>query len=185
MIRALNTERYARLVQRFRRLLDGGPPQAAPTPEGEKPVPVMARKLLRKRTKTVLRKGRAAGPDSSDKKLHKLRIRCKRLRYACEFFRDLYGEPAQDFRKRVKELQDILGTNQDAVVARETLSSYAQELPGSDEEMDPLQRAVGELMARHARRSRNARKEFFKAWEKFDSKKVHKPLRDAADGLAQ
>lgn len=41
--------------------------------------------------------------------LHQVRIALKHLRYACEFHRDLYGEPMDDYITQVKAAQSLLG----------------------------------------------------------------------------
>ena len=130
MLRALDSKRYAAFVEDTDAWLAVGPPAEPQIPAAGASVLAAARKLVLKRLRRVLKAGRAAGPHSSDRALHKLRIRCKRLRYACEFFSDLYGPPAVRFGRRVRRLQDILGEHQDAVVAREALAESAA---GSEE----------------------------------------------------
>jgi CHAD domain-containing protein len=50
--------------------------------------------------------------------MHEVRKRCKKLRYACEFFEDLYpSKPARRFTRRLARLQDDLGTLNDAAAA--------------------------------------------------------------------
>ncbi len=49
--------------------------------------------------------------------LHALRIECKRLRYALEFFQEVQGPEAQVVIKEIKRLQDHLGDLNDAEVA--------------------------------------------------------------------
>lgn len=49
---------------------------------------------------------------------HRLRIRIKQLRYACEFFSGLPGVPAGSQRRQLAALQDHLGALNDAAVAR-------------------------------------------------------------------
>lgn len=59
---------------------------------------------------------------ASDETLHALRIECKYLRYALEFFRDVLGETkAAPLIAPVVTLQDYLGNLHDASVAGETL----------------------------------------------------------------
>jgi CHAD domain-containing protein len=48
---------------------------------------------------------------------HRLRIRCKRLRYSLEFTSGLYGSGTQKFVRELTSLQDALGLMQDAEVA--------------------------------------------------------------------
>ena len=57
---------------------------------------------------------------------HALRIRMKRLRYACDFFAPSFaGATAQPYLKRLAALQDILGELNDIAVARRLLTVIA------------------------------------------------------------
>jgi len=51
-------------------------------------------------------------------RLHQLRIECKKLRYATEFFSSLYGDQMKDFSGHLKNLQNLLGTLHDTAVMR-------------------------------------------------------------------
>jgi hypothetical protein len=56
---------------------------------------------------------------------HRLRIRCKRLRYALEFSAEIYGGRTKGFTKQLTALQDQLGRLQDNEVAAARLSELA------------------------------------------------------------
>ena len=57
---------------------------------------------------------------------HRLRIRMKRLRYACDFFSASFaGAAARPYTKRLAALQDILGDLNDIAVARRLLTELA------------------------------------------------------------
>jgi CHAD domain-containing protein len=57
---------------------------------------------------------------------HRLRIRMKRLRYACDFFSASFaGAAARPYVKGLAALQDILGDLNDIAVARRLLSELA------------------------------------------------------------
>ena len=77
-------------------------------------VPFASEVLDRQRTH-VLDDGRDIESLESEA-LHQLRIDCKKLRYAAEFFTPLYGEPMKGFVRHLKALQDLLGTLHDAAV---------------------------------------------------------------------
>ena len=64
------------------------------------------------------------GPDLSLKRLHRLRIAGKRLRYTLEFFQPVLAPQTADLIKQMKRLQDHLGDLQDAVVASELLRDF-------------------------------------------------------------
>jgi len=68
-----------------------------------------------RRVRKLGRKHRTLGEDD----LHKLRLRAKKLRYVAEFFASLYKpKPAKRAVARVRELQEALGSLNDAVVGR-------------------------------------------------------------------
>ena len=57
---------------------------------------------------------------------HRLRIRMKRLRYACDFFSASFADAAaRPYAKRLEALQDILGELNDIAVARRLLTELA------------------------------------------------------------
>ncbi len=66
----------------------------------------------------------AQGIDWSDpERCHRLRIRMKRLRYACDFFAASFaGVAARPYIKRLEALQDILGDLNDVAVAQRLLA---------------------------------------------------------------
>jgi len=177
MIRVLDTARYRTFVDRFRRFLEAGPPTRPAMPTARPPAVEIAGKILSKRLSKVLRGGRALDQQSPDADLHAERIRCKRLRYACEFFADLYGREAVKLAERVTRLQDALGKHQDEVVARRMLAAFAAKVKMPRKDARRLYMALGELRALHAERAKRARTRFFKLWKRFDRKKTKKPLK--------
>jgi CHAD domain-containing protein len=72
----------------------------------------------KKAAKRAKRSGQA--PD-----FHRLRIRCKRLRYSLEFSSELYGGRTNRFIRQLTALQDKLGLMQDAEVAAARLADLA------------------------------------------------------------
>lgn len=114
MLKALDGERYARLLQRFDEAIDGLQPNDA-----GKSLEAIARKEKKK----VQAAAEEAGDEPSDDALHAIRKRGKRARYAGE----LAG--MKKLVKRAKRVQDTLGEHQDAVVAEETLRALAARAP--------------------------------------------------------
>jgi CHAD domain-containing protein len=114
LVRALTSERYFALLDRFPLEIDGLAPSGAETTLQD----IAAREMrkLRKRVRTT-------ADDAPDEELHALRKRGKRVRYAYE----LAGDDA--VVKRAKEFQDVLGEHQDSVVAEGTLRGLASDAP--------------------------------------------------------
>jgi triphosphatase len=116
MLRSLDSKRYARLVERVKGILQKGPPKRSRGARMQALAVFPA--LLEQRQSSVVAMGRKIGPDSPPEAYHRLRIRCKRLRYAVENGRELYGPAASGYLEVLVRLQDVLGMHQDACVAK-------------------------------------------------------------------
>jgi CHAD domain-containing protein len=100
------------------------------------------------------------GPESSDAELHAGRIRVKRARYAAELAAHELGKPGEQFVAAAKQLQDILGEHQDALVAEEWIRSWVAS------NGDP---AFAQLVVERERtRRKTARAEWPAAWQKLE-----------------
>ena len=94
---------------------------------------------------------------------HRLRIRMKRLRYACDFFAASFpGAAARPYNKRLSALQDILGELNDIAVARRLLAEIAP--PGAARE---LPAAAGHVRHALAVRERMLVMSLDCAWRSF------------------
>jgi CHAD domain-containing protein len=178
LLGSLKTIRFASFVERFGTFLDTGPPPMLVSRKAQKPAATEGRNMILKRLKTLLQAGRSLTSDAPDTELHQLRISCKRLRYACEFFSDLFNPEATEFIGRLKVLQDVLGAHQDAVVARRTLSSFSARITEAPAKRSELDQAIQQLQALHIKQAKETRREFFKLWKEFDRKRVRRPLKD-------
>jgi CHAD domain-containing protein len=104
-------------------------------------------------------------PDSSNAALHKGRIRVKRARYAAELAADARGKKAAKFISSAKDLQDLLGEHQDAVVARRRV----RELSHTSKRPDPSL-VAGRLIERQEQRMRDARRRLPAAWKRLEKR---------------
>jgi triphosphatase len=123
MLQALDSTRWERLAAGLAALARQGPNRrlAATRTPACVAVPDLVEARHREATraaKRAKRTGRAAD-------FHRLRIRCKRLRYSLEFTADLYGGQTTRFTRRLASLQDLLGLMQDADVAIARLKALA------------------------------------------------------------
>ncbi|MHC4471790.1 MAG: CYTH and CHAD domain-containing protein, partial [Planctomycetota bacterium] len=177
MLKALETRRYRAFLEAFERFLARGAPARPSLPDGRTLVTQAAPLRIRRALKKVLRAGRAipeVDPPAQD--LHRLRIICKRLRYTCEFFRDLYGKPMRRFIRSVVLLQDLLGAHQDACVAGETLRGFALALPSGRKEGVRTALALGQLVGAQDLAAADSRAGFREAWRTFDRKSVRRSM---------
>lgn len=108
-------------------------------------------------------------------RLHKLRIRCKWLRYFCEFFDGLYQGRLEDTIKQVKTLQSELGVVQDhtrdIIMLRDDLDSF-RDLFGSTMKKSSLKALIDYFI----RERKKARKRFAKHWRDFVSKRSRETI---------
>ncbi|MBM7811086.1 CYTH and CHAD domain-containing protein [Saccharothrix algeriensis] len=111
---AMNSPRYFALLDAVDALL--ADPPLTPT-AAQKARKVLPRLVL----KTYRRLARNAENAHDDESLHESRKAAKRLRYAVEAVEPLFGKGATEYRKRLKDLQTLLGEHQDSVVARPVL----------------------------------------------------------------
>lgn len=184
LLKTLSSRGLAGFVERFGRWLDKGPPKHATAAGREKAASAGAR-IVRRRLKKVLKAGRLLTPESLDAELHAERIRCKRLRYACEFFADLLGPEAQEFTARVVEIQDVLGEQHDAVVSGLVLGEVGRELHVPARLRRQTFMMLGHRMAQAAANARVARARFLKMWKRFDRRKTRKALTATLKRLAK
>ncbi|MCA9823999.1 MAG: CHAD domain-containing protein [Dehalococcoidia bacterium] len=124
LLTALDSRRYRRLVERFAALLPRGP--ARTYVPGRVAAPIVARDTVVARRRKLRKLGDRISRASAPEEYHAARIEAKKLRYAVEFFEPIYGRRAAEFATAVKQLQDVLGDHQDAMVAMETLRRHAQ-----------------------------------------------------------
>lgn len=118
-LQALDSPRFLALTLDLAAWLDGG---AWRDPAGPAAAPIrkFARAGLERLRRQIKRRGRGLKRLSPELR-HKLRIRAKRLRYAVEFFGDLYRQAPgrKTFIRALKGLQEALGDLNDLQVARQ------------------------------------------------------------------
>lgn len=137
MIAYLDSEKHARFRDRFGQFVETEGLASRPvTLDGGDPIPYRVRHVA---PVTIYRRLAAVRaydewvsipwadlPDPPLERLHALRIACKRLRYALEFFGEVLGPDSGLLVKEIVTVQDHLGDLQDAVVARRLLRDYLQ-----------------------------------------------------------
>lgn len=149
LLGALDSPRYERLVAGFTAMAEQGPSTRSMTARA-RAVNVVP-DLVRERHRVVMKAERRArrGGDAGD--FHKLRIHCKRLRYALEFTSSVYDGGTKAFVRRVVSVQDHLGEMQDAEVAAQRLRTLAL---STDSRLSPVTVfAMGGIAERYKRQA--------------------------------
>ncbi len=126
---ALGDRRYTDLLLQLEAWVDRGLVRAAGGEAGRasaelldrRPILGFSAEVLRARHAKVHKLG-AKLRKLDEQHLHRFRIRVKKLRYAVEFFRNLYTDKtAKRYVASLKELQDVLGAANDALVAHDLI----------------------------------------------------------------
>ena len=115
---ALGSTRYFRLVDRLEEFVGDVPvTDDADVPARRKVSELVGADLerVRKRHRAVRRAGDSGERDLA---LHEVRKAAKRLRYAAESARPVFGKRAKRLAARAEAVQELLGEHQDTVVAR-------------------------------------------------------------------
>jgi CHAD domain-containing protein len=165
---ALVGERYGATVERLALAV-------AAAPFGDdawEPCETALPALVRDAWNRLKRSARALTPDSPDPEFHEVRKRAKRARYAAEAVGralvDRDRRRARRFARRAKQVQDVLGAHQDAVVAAGEIRRAAGDHPG----LGPFNFAAGKLLALEEHETAETRGRFFEIWPTLDRKKV-------------
>jgi len=166
LARALRAKKNRAVLTAWHRALKSRDRQ--PAPLAGIPVKELGRKIILKRCKRVLRDGRALNADSPDTEVHRLRIQCKKLRYALEFFSSLFPkQEMQTLIRHLKKLQDILGGFNDLSVQQEMLRLTLRDLRTGSRRNPELTAALGGLMQSLYQEQQELRTHFTEAFSQF------------------
>jgi CHAD domain-containing protein len=145
--------------------------------EGQLTAGELADLSITKAARRVRRSGMEIAADAPAADLHRLRRRCRDLRYALVVFRPvLETKPRKRAIADLKALQDALGRVQDVEVQRSTLRALADEAVPAQGEVGPAL-AVGELIGLLDGAEAQARDEFATRFERFSRKGSRRGLR--------
>lgn len=167
LVRQLRAKRYRELTTAWQKFLDSGG-EGEMTKNSGLPVPQLARRIIARRFRRLLRAGRAIHPSSPDEEYHRLRIQGKKLRYTLEFFSALL--PAEELEPAIKELkrlQDNLGAFNDLSVQQRELQAYLAGLRAGSRRSLEQAAAIGGLLASLDQEQRQVRAEFAGRFAEF------------------
>jgi len=166
LVEALQSRRFALLLQRMERLAESPPPRM-PRGNGALPSHSAGAALVEGAVKRVLKLARKMGDAPDEEGLHRLRILFKRLRYTAEFFKSTLDRDPKKELALLVDVQDCLGEHQDAVVAMERLSALALNPPGGESLPPGLLLEIGALIQAERAVAQQRRDAFDGLWSKF------------------
>ncbi len=158
MLGTLRTRRYTQLLEALAGAVLSQPAangEAAPTTKEQWAANLI--ELVKRPHRKLIKAAGDLGDDPPDDDLHALRIRGKRLRYAAELAAPAGGKPVKKLIGATKDLQDLLGDHQDAVIAEQEIRRLLTEL-------DDNQADVGFVAGRLVERQRARRAAIRATW---------------------
>ncbi|MCK9926669.1 CYTH and CHAD domain-containing protein [Frankia sp. Mgl5] len=156
----LRSERYLTLVEDLLALVNG-PFVGRSGKPAEKVLPGLLHDADRRLSRKVGRAAPLPVGTERDELLHSARKQAKRLRYAAEVVGPVYGPPAAAFARLAESMQELLGTHQDATIARGLLRDWGVEAQTAGE---PTAFTLGVLLGLEECRARTAERDFFDLW---------------------
>jgi CHAD domain-containing protein len=142
-----------------------------PRPDRDHPARELAPSVVSGPWRHLARAVAALGTHPADAALHEIRIRAKRLRYACEAVAEVVGKPAVEMARAAAGLQGVLGDFHDAIVAEDWLRAAAVDASTAQA------LAAGQLIARQREDAARCRSEWEESWKRLDHKKQRAWLR--------
>jgi CHAD domain-containing protein len=123
MLGALDSPRWDRLQRGLAQMVQQGPLRRSTATR--LPAVIGVPELVGARHEAVAKAAKRAKKSDAAADFHRLRIRCKRLRYSLEFSAELYEGRTARYIRRLTALQDRLGHLQDSEVAAARLAALA------------------------------------------------------------
>jgi CHAD domain-containing protein len=130
-IEALNSERYLALHRCIDALLADPPMTRRAQRPATRELTGHVRRVLRRLQRSMDRVHELPAGPERELATHDTRKDAKRLRYAIEAIAPTFGKTAEQLRKRLKAVQEVLGDFQDAAVARPVLRELAVQAHGA------------------------------------------------------
>lgn len=144
----LRSQRFANLLESWEIFLEEITPPDPTAPNARRPIEVVAQESIYERYQRLLVRAEDVLPSGDPRRLHTLRIDCKKLRYLLEFFEVLF--PPEDIKEAIshlKKLQTRLGTINDLHVQEQYLLSLADTITGRSKNQRQTLLAIGGLIA--------------------------------------
>jgi len=137
------------------------------------PARALASRIILKRYKRVMRDGQFLDVATPDTDVHRVRIQCKKLRYAMEFFGSLYPkQELQTLHRQLKKLQEILGCFNDLSVQQEMLHQSLNNLPTASPGNLDQAAALGGLLQSLFQEQQSLRTHFAETFAQFSNQKT-------------
>jgi CHAD domain-containing protein len=129
-LEAMRSERYLSLLDVLRAVGLAPPTRPKASRSIKKAGPLLLRRDLARVARRVEAAGLIEHGAQRERALHEVRKAAKGMRYAAETFEPVLGKPAARIAKRFEAIHEMLGSGQDAVVARVLLRELGARAEG-------------------------------------------------------
>ncbi|MBK1785939.1 CHAD domain-containing protein [Prauserella cavernicola] len=179
LARTLRSQRFTRLIEGWQAGLADVLERDWSEQDGRLTAEALAAERVRGMVAKVIKRAKAITPDSPAEDVHRLRKRCKELRYLLEVVKPVCDATAhRAVIKDLKKVQDVLGAFQDGEVQSHSLRDYAERLQSSGRPPAATLLAMGELSASFVTMQRQARHDLTGALRKFLGPATHERIED-------
>ena len=168
--KALDSDRYFRLLNTLDELLSQPPLTARAGKPARKQLPTLVGHVARRVDRAARAVTDEHTPAARNQGLHEVRKCAKRARYAAESAMPVAGKPARSMATRMESLQNVLGEHKDSVTAQALLL----ELTMTDHLSAENGFAFGLLYAQERARADDARRSYKQALRKASAKKTRR-----------
>jgi len=167
LVAALKSKRYGRILNHLRNFFSTPEVSQINQDQVLSETVYLASEFIKKAGTKIQKFVKSKNETFSAEEIHKIRIAFKGLRYTCEFFSDLLGEPVKKMIDSFVEFQDCLGSHQDAVVAMKNLHDIIQSRYADGEASLNETLTIGALIQVNKEMILNERNNFMKLWRKM------------------
>ncbi len=122
VLKKLDSEEYRLFIKEFSTFISHNPLSEREIVAS--PVTEIIDREIGAKVKKLIKHSSRLNSKSSDSKLHKFRIRSRKLRYNVEIFLNIAGSQGEKLDRMLIELQHALGSHHDAVTAGQILKDY-------------------------------------------------------------
>ncbi len=168
VITQLESNRYLHIMEDWETFINESQTYSSSASNAKIPIFDLARKRIFTQYQGIIKTGSQILENPEEKKIHALRIKCKKLRYMMEFTSSLFPHKKnRKLIKQIKKLQLNLGHFNDMHVQIDHLRYIAQQLPAADQKSKNTLMAIGSLIGTLDGEKQAAKDMFSKTFKEF------------------
>ena len=170
VVRSFGSDKYRQIIQDWEKFLNEPQKNAHRASNADQSILALAQKRIYKQYRSIVVSINQILENIDDKKLHALRIECKKLRYLMEFFSSLFSPKKMNtLIEQLKKLQNKLGNLNDLFIQQEYLLNISEEFPATHKKYKRVLVSIGSLIGALDRKMRVVKKSLFKTFTDFAS----------------